>query len=155
MSYFPVRKYIAIYLNAFQYPGFPMTRFLAPFFALTALAAALPAHAETDAADATRRLVGTCIVVQAARLDNGRQTVDVLSKAVAAGCLSRLRTAIALDNDMHPQLANALARDDASDAFDVQDTLSDMAASAIAWLRGPGALHVPELRGNNRIVAAR
>jgi hypothetical protein len=114
---------------------------------LLLLATVGAAHAESDTADTTRRLVGSCVAVQSARLDDGSKSVDVISKAVAAGCMPVLRAAMARTGA--PQMvltSTALMRDDTADVFDTETLMEDMAVGAITWLRGPGASHAAELR---------
>lgn len=122
-----------------------MKNLIASLFVLASIGAA---HAEVAAPVSALRLVGTCVAVQAARLDDGSQSVDVIARAVAAGCMPILRTAMANDGALRPSMTPAaFLRDDVSDQFGMDDVIEDMAASAVTWLRGPGRSHVAELRG--------
>ena len=114
---------------------------------LLLLAATGAVHAAGDIGETTRRLVGSCIAVQSARLDDGSKSVDVISKAVAAGCMPVLRAALAHDDAPQMiQASTALMRDSGADVFDTGMILEDMAFGAVTWLRGPGASHAAELR---------
>lgn len=113
------------------------------------------AHAGDTQEESTRRLVGSCIAVQSARLDNGSLPLDVISKAVAAGCMPVLRTALAKNKELSTAtLSTALLQNQKGDEFDVSYALEDMAANAVAWLRGPGHTHQQELRGTPRVLVA-
>ncbi len=133
--------------NAFLYPrkNAIMKNLLV---SLLVLASVNLAHADNTAADQTQRLVGSCVAVQSARLDDGSQSLEVLSKAVVAGCMPILRTALARNNAPQMTLASTgLLRNAVSDEFGIEDVLQDMAVSAIGWFRGPGRTHVAALRG--------
>lgn len=123
--------------------------------ALLTIASITVAHAGSALDESTRRMAGTCVAVQSARLDNGTLPIDVISKAVAAGCMPVLRTALARDSGLTtPAMSQALLREQTGDEFDISYVLEDMAANAVTWLRGPGHSHVQELRGNAPITIA-
>ncbi len=110
------------------------------FFLSLLLATAVgTVKAEERTDPSMQHLIGTCIAVQAARLDNGTQPLDVISKAVAAGCMPTLRATLAAG--AATQIAPARSdfiRDDFFDGQEVDNTMQDMAASVVLWLRKPG-----------------
>ena len=151
---FPIRcGYIAMqYYIPISSKDIPLKTLLA---ALLTLVSINVAHASDEFDDTIRRMAGSCVAVQSARLDNGKLPIDTISKAVAAGCMPVLRTALARNNALTmPTIGHALLREQPGVEFDVSYALEDMAANAITWLRGPGRSHVQELRGNAKFTVA-
>ena len=97
----------------------------------------LQAQERTDTS--MRGMIGTCIAVQAARLDDGSQSLDVIGKAVAAGCMPTLRAALAAGNGTQVAASRvAFVRDDYFDGQEADNTMQDMAVSVVQWLRASG-----------------
>ena len=123
--------------------------------ALLTLAFINVAHASDDFDNTIQRVAGSCIAIQSARLDNGKLPLDVISKAVAAGCMPVLRTALAQNSELTmPAIGHALLREQVGDELDISYVLEDMAANAVSWLRGPGRSHVLELQGHEKFAVA-
>lgn len=93
------------------------------------------AHAEEATDMSIRPLVGSCIAVQAARLDDGSRSLDVIAKAIAAGCMPTLRTALAAGTAAQNGASVAVMHGDFFDAQEADNTMQDMAASVVQWLR--------------------
>lgn len=117
------------------------------FPALLVLASIGCAHADGSVDESTRRLVGTCVVLESARLDDGSKSLDVISKAVSAGCMPVLRTALARGTTTHPvNIGQSFVADSTTDDFAIAIVLEDMAAGAINWLRIEGKQQAAQFR---------
>lgn len=128
---------------------------LATAFAVSASPALAVAN-DVSSDDLLRRAVGTCLVTQAVILDNGSQPVDVLSRAIVAGCNPVIAAHFGQNKQAVPaDLARVLVGDtNSTDAiFGLDAVLTDRAASVIEWLRSSNNNSV--LRISTTSVAAR
>jgi hypothetical protein len=110
---------------------------LATIFAVSATPALAVAN-DSNTDELLRRAVGTCLVKQAVVLDDRSKSVDVVSRAIVAGCNPVIAAHVAQNKGIVPgDLARVLVGDNNStDAiFGLDAVLTDRAASVIEWLR--------------------
>lgn len=87
--------------------------------------------------EALRRVAGTCLVKQDVALDNGSQSIEVLSRAIVAGCNPVITSHLVRSQAINgPEAARILvSKDAASDPIFVLDmVLTERATSVIDWL---------------------
>lgn len=97
-------------------------------------AADTAAHTENQ----LRRAVGSCLITQAVILDTASQPIEIMSRAIVAGCHPVIAEhQVRLGRTGPGDLARALTgKADTTDAiFGVDAVLTERAASVVEWLR--------------------
>lgn len=107
---------------------------VATLFTLSAVTASAASN-EPKADEVLRRAVGTCLVKQAVALDNGTKSVEILSRAVVAGCNPVITAHMVRYDDASGNGVVRALVGNADPVFGLDAMLTDRAASVIQWLR--------------------